>query len=137
MQKLVDGVWVDFEFENLVDGDVYRIPIGGQIIDGVLVGNGWDKKVYFSDNSAATKFVGMAVFGELLPDEVLLEIEDFKTTTTEIPARRRIAARILARIYADVKVDVLSTSFSNMLTGMVNQTSLTQEQADNILNTLS
>ena len=46
MQKLINGVWVDCTQQDLVDGDIYRIPIGGHEVDGVLVGNGWQQQVY-------------------------------------------------------------------------------------------
>lgn len=46
MQKLVNGNWIETTQEELVDGDTYRKPVGGQIIDGVLTGNGWEQKTY-------------------------------------------------------------------------------------------
>ena len=47
MQKLVNGQWVDATEAGLIDGDVYRIPIGGHINpQGDLVGNGWEQKAY-------------------------------------------------------------------------------------------
>lgn len=46
MQKLVNGNWVETTQEELVNGDVYRIPIGGKVINDVLTGNGWEQKTY-------------------------------------------------------------------------------------------
>ena len=45
MQKLVNGEWVEFS-GDLVVGDIYRTPIGGEIVNGELVGNGWEQKAY-------------------------------------------------------------------------------------------
>ena len=51
MQKLINGVFEDFNGE-LVDGDVYRIPVGGKLVNGVLTGNGWEQKTFITEAAA-------------------------------------------------------------------------------------
>lgn len=51
MQKLIDGLFEDFNGE-LVDGDVYRIPVGGKVVNGVLTGNGWEQKTFTTETPA-------------------------------------------------------------------------------------
>ena len=46
MQKLINSVWTDCIESDLVNGEMHRIPIGGSVINGVLVGNGWEQKPY-------------------------------------------------------------------------------------------
>ena len=48
MQKLKNGKWEEVEEKDLLDGDTYRKPVGGKMVDGVLVGNGWEQKVYLA-----------------------------------------------------------------------------------------
>ena len=138
MQKLKNGKWEEVEEKDLLDGDNYRKPIGGKMVDGVLVGNGWEQKVYMTPlpESDPVKLVSMRELGELLPDEVLIELEDFKSDKAEVAGKRNAAARILIRINSGVKVDVLHSDFEALLTALVTHTSLTGPQAVLILQTL-
>lgn len=138
MQKLKNGKWEEVEEKDLLDGDNYRKPIGGKMVDGVLVGNGWEQKTYQTPppDPDPFKMVSMAELGELLPDEVLIELEDFKSTNTVPAPIRQAAARILLRINTNIKVDVFNGKFTNLLNNLVTHTSLTIEQATVISNTL-
>lgn len=82
------------------------------------------------------KLVGMGEFGELLPDAVLIELEDFKSNTGTVAGKRQAAARVLTRINSNVKVDVLHNDFAVLLTQIVTHTTLTEPQATAILSTL-
>jgi len=149
MQKLIDGVWVDFVGDmaggflisnDINIGDVYRIPVGGQIIDDVLVGNGWDQKTYTTPSVLPTlepvKMVGMGDLGELLPDIVLVELIDYSNDKTAAQAIRNGATRIMVRVNSNQNVDVLDPSFISLLQALVSFTSLTTEQATDIFNEL-
>ena len=39
MQKLINGSWVDYTQKDLIDGDVYRVPVGG---------GGWQQQTYIT-----------------------------------------------------------------------------------------
>lgn len=136
MQKLVNGEWEDFD-GVLVDGDTYRNAIGGKLVNGVLVDNGWEQKTYMTPVAVDPfKMVGMAELGELLPDAVIVELEDMRNTKTVLAGKRQAAARILARIYSNIKVDVFNGKFTELLTNLVTHTTLTAAQAIDISNTL-
>jgi hypothetical protein len=139
MQKLVNGKWVDTTEAELVDGDIWRIPIGGHINpQGDLVGNGWEQKTYYTPQPAGApvNFVDMAEFGELLSDTVLIELEDLKKANGP-SAGRGSAIRTLNRIYSNTRVDVLSIAFDTLLADLVENTSLTAEQVNDILAALA
>jgi len=125
-QILVDGKWVDGE--PTVHGQIYRIPVGN---------GGWQQQTHSTTTpEPKKKLVGMADLGELLPDAVLIELEDFKSGKTVAAAKRQAAARILTRINSNISVDVLHDDFSSLLTKLVTHTSLTGAQAAAILNSL-
>ena len=140
LQKQVDNQWVDIaDTSELVDGDVYRQSVGGHVSpQGDLVGNGWEQKTYITPPppGAPTNFVDMAEFGELLSDTVLIEIQDL-ITVNGMAAGRGSAVRTLNRIYSNTRVDVLSSAFDALLADLVVNTSLTTEQADAILASLT
>lgn len=79
------------------------------------------------------KMVSMGKFGELLPDAVLIELEDFKNTTSTVIGKRKASARVLTRINSNVSVDVLHADFQTLLTQLVTHTSLTGIEAIAIL----
>ena len=141
LQKQVENQWVDIaDTSELVDGDVYRQSVGGHVNpQGDLVGNGWEQKVYITPlpPGAPTKLVGMGDIAELFPDQVLVDLEDYKADKNAADVDRRISTRLLARIYANIPVDVLSNSFTNYLAALVLKTSLTQQESDDILQALS
>jgi hypothetical protein len=83
-----------------------------------------------------SKKIGMAEFGELLPDAVIVELEDFKNNTGETPGKRQAAARVLMRISSNVVIDAYSDKITVLLTKLVTHTTLTQEQALAILDEL-
>ena len=82
------------------------------------------------------KIINMADFGELLPDQVLVELEDFKSNEAETPGKRQAAARMLIRIASGVQIDAYSDKLASILTKLVTHTSLTAEQATGILDAL-
>lgn len=43
MQKLINEEWVDCTEQDLIEGDFYRIPVGGDIQKGT---NGWQAQEY-------------------------------------------------------------------------------------------
>jgi len=38
MQKLIDGLWVECVYEDLIDGDLYKISVGG----------GWQQQTFIT-----------------------------------------------------------------------------------------
>ena len=141
LQKQVGNQWVDIaDTSELVDGDVYRQSVGGHVNpQGDLVGNGWEQKIYITPPApgAPTKFVGMGDIAELFPDQVLVDLEDYKSNKNAADVDRRISTRLLARIHANIPVDVLSNSFTNYLAALVLKTALTQQESDDILANLT
>lgn len=83
-----------------------------------------------------SRIVSMSDFGELLPDAVIVELEDFKADTEATPGRRQAAARVLLRIASSVQIDAYSDKMTQLLTKLVTHTSLTSEQAGAILDVL-
>ena len=124
----IAGKWMDGE--PTVDGQIYRIKIP------VGKGFGYQQQRYSTATETIKKLVGMGDLGELLPDAVLVELEDFKNTKSTTPAKRQAATRILTRINSNIKVDVLNSEFEDLLTKLVTHTSLTGSQAVAILDTL-
>ena len=140
LQKQVGNQWVDIaDTSELVDGDVYRQSVGGHVNpQGDLVGNGWEQKTYITPPppGAPENFVLMAEFGELLPDEVLVEMEDIKSTSTGPQDGRLSAVRMITRIYSNARVDVLTPEFTAIMNDLVANTSLTAEQLADIMASL-
>ena len=140
LQKQVGNQWVDIaDTSELVDGDVYRQSVGGHVNpQGDLVGNGWEQKTYITPPppGAPENFVLMAEFGELLPDEVLVEMEDIKSTSTGPQDGRLSAVRMITRIYSNARVDVLTPEFTAIMNDLVTNTSLTAEQLADIMASL-
>lgn len=46
MQKLIDSEWVDCTEPELNEGDVYRVPVGGDISKGT---NGWHQRTFVTE----------------------------------------------------------------------------------------
>lgn len=46
MQKLNGDKWDECVESDLSVGDTYRTPLGGKLVGGVLVGNGWHQQQY-------------------------------------------------------------------------------------------
>ena len=138
MQKLVNGKWLETNQAGIVDGDVCRTPIGGKIVNGALVGNGWEQKTYHTPlpEPAPQKLVGMGDLGELLTDEVLVELIDYSNDKTANQAIRNGATRIMVRIKSNQKIDVLDPAFITLLQSLVQFTSLTLIQATEIFDKL-
>jgi len=137
LQKQVGNKWVDIaDTSELVDGDIYRQSVGGHVNpQGDLVGNGWEQKTYITPPPAGApeNFVSMAVFGELLPDEVLVEMEDIKSTSNGPQGGRLSAVRMITHIYSNARVDVLTPEFTAIMNDLVTNTSLTAEQLADIM----
>ncbi len=123
---------------NIIEGEPLDFP---EYIDvtGIECGIAWIDNgdgtfsipgpVYKTEASAAE-------FGELLPDEVLVELYDIRNDTQETALRRQTAARILTQIASDVTFNPNGTEFETRLTQLVNNTSLTVGQATTIQDTL-
>ena len=92
---------------------------------------------YFGeDPNREIKLVGMGALGELLPDEVLVELTDYQNDTQALQAIRNGATRILTRINSNQPVDVLDPAFIALLQSLVAFTSLTLPQATSIFQAL-
>jgi len=127
-QIKIDGVWVDGEPTQ--EGQNYRkkIPVGDLF--------GYEYRRHTLIVQMPFMKVGMGKLGELLPDAVLVELEDFKNLTSTAMGKRKAAARVLTRINSNTPVDVLHADFTALISQLVTQTSLTQAEADSMLNTL-
>jgi len=127
-QILVDGEWEDGEPTQ--DGERYRVKISS--------GNafGYEKKIYSTVVDSQVKMISMSEVGEMLPDSVLVDLEDFKLDKTQVAAKRQAAARISMRINSGFKVDVFSTDFETLMIRLTANTSLTANKANQIIATL-
>ncbi len=68
MQKLVNGEWVDCTQEDLIDGDTYRISVGG---------GGWEQKTYQTPPEEVTPIMVTVTLSEtrcLLGTEIMYNI---------------------------------------------------------------
>ena len=141
LQKKADSQWVDIaDTSELVDGDIYRQSVGGHANpQGDLVGNGWEEKTYITPlpESEVPQIANMALFGELLPIAVLVELEDLKSKSTGDTSGRESAVRTITRIYSSMNIDIKSLEFRTLLLDLVANTSLTTEQVNDILQALS
>jgi len=98
---------------------------------------GYDIVTYTGSTPAAKpSLISMAVFGELLPDAVLINLEDIKNDTGQSSSKRQAAMRVLTRINSNVEVDVNHDDFSTLLAQLVQHAGLTQTKAEEILNNL-
>lgn len=127
-QILVDGEWVDGEPTK--DGERYRVKIRS--------GNafGYEQKIYSAVINSPVKMVSMSEVGELLPDSVLVDLEDFKLDKTKSSGKRQVAVRISMRINSGFMIDVFSTDFDALMTRLADNTSLTATKANQIIATL-
>lgn len=85
---------------------------------------------------ADSKLIDMGQLSELLPDAVILELEDFKANTGATAAKRKAAARILLIIASARQWDVYGDDYTTLMTKLVSNTTLTGPQATNITSTL-
>lgn len=127
-QILVNGKWEDGEPTQ--DGERYRVKI--------LSGNafGYEQKIHSTTADTPVKMVSMSEVGEMLPDSVLVDLEDFKLDNTQVSAKRQSAARISMRINSGFMVDVFSTDFETLMIRLTGNTSLTATKANQIIATL-
>ncbi len=107
-----------------------RLPLNGE---WARFPNG-TRKTWYEPAAPVTpkKIVGMGDLGELLPDEVLVELTDYQNDTGALQAIRNGATRILTRINSNQEVDVLHSDFIVLLQSLEAFTSLTMEQATEI-----
>lgn len=100
--------------------------------------NGVTKKQYYPESapSALSKLVDMGMLAELLPDAVILELEDFKANTGATAAKRKAAARILLIIASNRQWDVYGDDYTTLMTKLVSNTALTGPQATTITEAL-
>lgn len=52
MQKLINDNWVDCSESELVNNDIYRVAVGGKLVNGKLVNNGWEQKQHYTPEPA-------------------------------------------------------------------------------------
>ena len=96
--------------------------------------NGTHKIEVFNEIELTSyKRISMTDFGELLPDAVIVELEDMKIDKAAGAAKRQAAARVLLRIASGVQIDAYSDKLTNLLTLLATHTSLTPTQAAAIL----
>lgn len=76
------------------------------------------------------------VFGSLLPDAVALELEEIKSDVVKPTPLRRAANRVIWDIQSNYLFDPYAQKFINLMSGLVNNTSLTEEEAAEIIATL-
>lgn len=86
--------------------------------------------------SNLVKKVGMGELGELLPAAVLIELEDYSRLSATAQPKREAAVRVLTRINSNYSVDVLHADFVALIWQLETHTTLTEDERDNILNTL-
>ena len=86
--------------------------------------------------STPSKLIDMGRLSELLPDTVILELEDFKANTGATAAKRKAAARVLLIIASGRQWDVYGADYTALMTKLVSNTALTGPQALGITNTL-
>lgn len=101
---------------------VYRpsgtLPSGLTLYTGVMP---WEE--------AESKLIDMGLLSELLPDAVILELEDFKADTSAAAGKRRAAARVLLIIASSRKWDVYGQKYIDLMTSLATHTILTGAQA--------
>jgi hypothetical protein len=124
-QIMVDGKYVDGNPTK--HDEVYQVKIKS--------GNayGYETKRHSTAEVAHYREVSMADVGEMLPDSVLVDLEDFKVDKSLSSNKRQAAARISARINSGFKIDVFSTDFEGMMIKLANNTSLTAAMANQII----
>ncbi len=85
MQKLISGEWVEFD-GVLMDGDVYRIPVGGKVINDVLIGNGWDQKTYQTPSEEVTpiEIIITSITGDLMHNSSFTKATAYENTNLTI-----------------------------------------------------
>lgn len=128
----------DLKVKNIIVADEL---LGGYVdVTGVPCGIGWtdnqDGTFTPPSNIQSTGEASAAVFGELLPDTVLLELYDIRNNTNEPQAKRAAVGRVLIQMASGVTFDPFAQKFETLLTQMVTHTSLTQAQANEIRDTL-
>jgi len=98
------------------------------------------EKIYIDDNprpEVARRIVSLALLEDELPDAVLVQLETIKANTEEVDAKRAAVTRVLNGMARGDKVNILNGKFSTLMTRLVNNTSLTAEQAAAIIDKLN
>jgi len=83
-----------------------------------------------------SKMIDMGRLSELLPDAVILELEDFRADTGVTAAKRKAAARILLIIASSRQWDVYGSDYTALMTKLANNTALTGVEATAITDEL-
>jgi len=101
------------------------LPSGLSLHSGLMP---WEK--------ADSKLIDMGRLSELLPDAVILELEDFRSDTNAAAAKRKAASRILLIIASGREWDVYGDDYETLITKLISNTALTGPQATTITDTL-
>lgn len=124
-QIKVDEKWVDGEPTQ--DKQEYRIKIkSGNVY-------GYEKRIHRIAQPITSKKISMSDIGEMLPDSVLVDLEDFKTDKSSPALKRQVAARISTRINSGFMIDVFNSEFEALMTRLASNTSLTAMKANEII----
>lgn len=95
-----------------------------------------EKRLIDDTPRAEYKAIGLDELEELIPDGVLMELEDIKSNTSESDAKRAAVTRALNKMSRGDKIDVHGDKFTTFMTKLVNNTSLTGVQAVAIVDNL-
>jgi hypothetical protein len=86
MQKLTNGVWVHCVESDLVDGDIYRISVGG---------TGWQQQAY-SEPIILTPIIITGITGAESKNTALTHVTCYELTTITVTGTLAIPDRVFA-----------------------------------------
>ena len=132
---------VNNRVKNIIKGDIAKYP---SLIDVTKIqcGIGWlanDDGTFTNDIVIVeSKIIGLDELMELLPDLVLVELIDIANNVSgsESVAKRAAVERVRGAMRRGAKIDAYSNKMTNLMTKLVNHTSLTPAQATAIVDTL-
>jgi hypothetical protein len=119
-----------------MSGRITAVAITG---DDPAIGDVWDGTDFSTPPAVPVvdhKLIDMGRLAELLPDIVILELEDFKSNTSATTSKRKAAARILLIIASGRQWDVYGNDYTALMTKLASNTALTGAQATAITSTL-
>ena len=85
MEKLVNDVWINCTKEDLVDGDIYRLPVNG----------GWQQQAFMTDIESPIRIISTGAMQRrfTIPEEVAIVSDDAATV---------IKSRLMNSSYCDL-----------------------------------
>ncbi len=95
MKKIINDEWVECTEKDLVLGDIYKFEVGGKVVDGKLVGNGWQQQTYVP----VTERVIRVISTGSMQRRFTIEEEVFITSD---PAATVIKSRLLNASYCNL-----------------------------------